>query len=401
MGMRFLQFLFSGFFAVSGGLFGMAMTDWYKQLPIFSTPGVAGYPLGEKAFTIIVTLAFMLVGALLGFLIGSMLFRRISDIGKRLRRIPAEDKVASTFGTLLALIPVFLLGAVIVYSSIDSISVKIAMILLESVLFIWLGNVIALSMKDEMKFLVPAGAGRPAPDSFASSDIEATGASIKLLDTNVVIDGRIYDICRSGFLDGTLILPGFVIEELQHIADSADALRRNRGRRGLDILHQMQTDLDNTLRVVDRYKVAFAPTDGVDIKLVKLAKGLGNADIVTNDFNLNKVAKLHGVRVLNINELANAVKPVVLPGEELNVTIVREGKEYNQGVGYLDDGTMVVVENGKKMLGDTVPVSVSSVLQTVAGKMIFAELKYEEGQEESDEHNGSTSGRGNRRKTPY
>jgi uncharacterized protein YacL len=196
-----------------------------------------------------------------------------------------------------------------------------------------------------------------------------------------------------------MILPGFVIEELQHIADSADALRRNRGRRGLDILHQMQTDLDNSLHVVDRYKVSFAPTDGVDIKLVKLAKAMGNADIITNDFNLNKVAKLHGVRVLNINELANAVKPVVLPGEELNVTIVREGKEYNQGVGYLDDGTMVVVENGKKMLGDTVSVAVSSVLQTVAGKMIFAELKYDEGQEDSDEHNGYTAGRGNRRKT--
>ena len=215
----------------------------------------------------------------------------------------------------------------------------------------------------------------------------------------MIIDGRIYDICRSGFLEGAIILPGFVLEELQHIADSATIpCAAIAARRGLDILQQMQTDLENAVRIVNRYKVTFTPGDGVDIKLVKLAKGM-SADIVTNDFNLNKVAKLHGVRVLNINELANAVKPVVLPGEEMHVSIVREGKEYNQGVGYLDDGTMVVVENGKKMLGDAVTVVVSSVLQTVAGKMIFADLKYETGQEESDENSSYYTSRGSRRKT--
>jgi len=151
-------------------------------------------------------------------------------------------------------------------------------------------------------------------------------------------------------------------------------MRRNRGRRGLDILFQMQKELDITIQVMDRYKATFSPGDAVDIKLVKLAKFLGNTDLVTNDYNLNKVAKLHGVRVLNVNELANALKPIVLPGEDMVITLVREGKEYNQAVGYLDDGTMVVVENGKRLLGETVRVSVSSVLQTVAGKMIFAEV---------------------------
>jgi len=233
----------------------------------------------------------------------------------------------------------------------------------------------------------------------AAQEDAAPSNTIKLLDTNVIIDGRIYDICRSGFLDGPIVLPGFVLEELQHIADSPDPLRRNRGRRGLDILNNMQKELDTVLQIMDRYKVNFSPGDPVDIKLVKLAKALGSADIVTNDYNLNKVAKLHGVRVLNINELANAVKPVVLPGEEMHITIIREGKEYHQGVGYLDDGTMVVVENGKKMLGETVTVAVSSVLQTVAGKMIFAELKYETMPEGNDENSSNNAGRGVRRKT--
>jgi len=386
MRIRILAWIFSGVFAFGCGLIGYAIADLYVNF--------IGSPKPFEYFEFIARLLFVLLGGIVGFLVGSILFHRIAEVGSNLRRIPAEDKIASIFGTVLALVAVSILGNLIWRLTIPLPGVKFAILLLVTVIVIWLFNVVALSMKDEMKYLVPGMAQRP-PSSPAPDE---TGATPKLLDTNVIIDGRIYDIARSGFLDGPVILPGFVLEELQRIADSADTLRRNRGRRGLDILHQMQTELDNTLRVMDRYKVSFSPGDEVDIKLVKLAKGL-SADIVTNDFNLNKVAKLHGVRVLNINELANAVKPVVLPGEELHVTIVREGKEYNQGVGYLDDGTMVVVENGKKMLGDSVTVAVSSVLQTVAGKMIFAELKYENGREEPDEHNGYYSGRGNRRKT--
>jgi uncharacterized protein YacL len=209
----------------------------------------------------------------------------------------------------------------------------------------------------------------------------------KILDTNIIIDGRILEVCKSGFLEGPLLIPGFVLEELQHIADSADGLKRARGRRGLDILHQMQKELEIEIKVFDRYKINFAPSDAVDIKLVKLAKVM-NCHVMTNDFNLNKVAKIHNVKILNVNELANAVKPIVLPGEEMRVTLVKEGNQQSQAVAYLDDGTMVVVENGRKMLQETVTVTVSSVLQTVAGKMIFAELKNETKQDNSNNTSG-------------
>lgn len=393
MGLRIFGMLFSAVVAFAMSIIGNAIANYFLVLVRDK-----GLPMSQ-AYTSLTPIGVVVIFAIVGFYIGTRLFRTMAEVAKSLKRIPSEDKIASTFGTLISLIPAVLLWAVVLSlrapDSKFDMGALIAILLLASVFIIWLGNVIALSMKDEMKFLIPGGKGGSATSTAAAA---VQGAIPKLLDTNIIIDGRIYDICRAGFLDGTLILPGFVLEELHHIADSADALRRNRGRRGLDILHQLQTEMEGSLRIVDRYKVTFAPGDGVDIKLVKLAKSMG-ADIVTNDYNLNKVAKLHGVRVLNINELANAVKPVVLPGEELVVTIVREGKEYNQGVGYLDDGTMVVVENGKKMLGDTVTVTVSSVLQTVAGKMIFADLKYE-GQEESEDGNSSYSGRGGRRKTP-
>lgn len=189
----------------------------------------------------------------------------------------------------------------------------------------------------------------------------------KVLDTSVIIDGRVADICETGFLDGTLVVPQFVLKELQLIADSGDPLRRNRGRRGLDILQKIQKMSGVEVIVSD---ADFPETRDVDHKLIELARTLGGK-IVTNDFNLNKVAQLRGVEVLNINELANALKPVVLPGEAMRVFILKEGKESNQGVGYLDDGTMVVVDNARKLIGRTIDVVVTSVLQTTAGKMIF------------------------------
>ena len=189
----------------------------------------------------------------------------------------------------------------------------------------------------------------------------------KILDTSVIIDGRIADICETGFIDGTLVIPQFVLKELQMVADSPDSMKRNRGRRGLDILQKIQkmTGVDVTVSDVD-----FPEVREVDLKLIELARSL-QGKIVTNDFNLNKVAQLRGVDVLNINELANSLKPVVLPGEVMNVFILKEGKEYNQGVAYLDDGTMVVVDNARKAIGRTIDVVVTSVLQTTAGKMIF------------------------------
>ena len=189
----------------------------------------------------------------------------------------------------------------------------------------------------------------------------------RILDTSVIIDGRIADICETGFVDGTLVVPQFVLKELQQVADSADSLRRNRGRRGLDILQRIQkmAGLDVIISDAD-----FPDVKEVDLKLIELARSL-QGKIVTNDFNLNKVAQLRGVDVLNINELANSLKPVVLPGETMKVFILKEGKEYNQGVAYLDDGTMVVVDNARSMIGKTIDVVVTSVLQTTAGKMIF------------------------------
>ena len=189
----------------------------------------------------------------------------------------------------------------------------------------------------------------------------------KILDTSVIIDGRVADICEAGFLDGTLVVPQFVLKELQQVADSSDTMRRNRGRRGLDILQKIQKMTGVEVMVSD---IDFPDVREVDLKLIELARAL-QGKIVTNDFNLNKVAQLRGVGVLNINELANAMKPVVLPGEVMTVFILKEGKEYNQGVAYLDDGTMVVVDNARKMISKTIDIVVTSVLQTTAGKMIF------------------------------
>ena len=189
--------------------------------------------------------------------------------------------------------------------------------------------------------------------------------------SGVIIDGRIFDLCKTGFLEGTLILPNFVLKELRHISDSSDALKRNRGRRGLDVLARIQQELRVPVTVDEQ---DFPDVEEVDVKLLKLAK-LRNGCVLTTDYNLNKVAGVSGIQVLNINDLANALKPVALPGEEMEVLIVKEGKEQNQGVGYLDDGTMIVVEGGKQAIGQTVTVSVPSVLQTSAGRMIFAKMQ--------------------------
>jgi uncharacterized protein YacL len=192
--------------------------------------------------------------------------------------------------------------------------------------------------------------------------------SFKILDTSVIIDGRIADICETGFIEGVFLIPQFVLHELQHIADSPDSIKRTRGKRGLEILHRMQKSVDIEVRISDQ---DFPRVKEVDTKLVELAKKI-EGKIITNDANLNKVAELQGIGVLNINELANALKPIVLPGEEINVYVLKEGKEHGQGVAYLDDGTMVVVENGRRFMGRSLDVVVTSVLQTTAGRMIFA-----------------------------
>lgn len=206
----------------------------------------------------------------------------------------------------------------------------------------------------------------------------AEDENIKIMDTSVIIDGRIADVCETEFLDGVIIIPQFILHELQHIADSSDSLKRARGRRGLDILHRIQKMSHMEVRITEE---DFPKIREVDSKLIALAKKLG-AKVITNDFNLNKVAELQGVKVLNINDLSNAVKPMALPGESMRVFVLKEGKEASQGVAYLDDGTMIVVENGRKHINKTIDVAVTSVLQTAAGRMIFAKLKEDMEQEQ-------------------
>ena len=210
-------------------------------------------------------------------------------------------------------------------------------------------------------------------NSLDAEDQKSQNCSVlyKILDTSVIIDGRISDICETGFIDGILIIPNFVLNELQMIADSADSIKRNRGRRGLDILNKIQKDQDVTVKISD---IDFKDIHEVDAKLVQLAKVM-KAKIITNDFNLNKVAEFHGVEVLNINQLSNALKSIVLPAEEMKIALIKTGKDAAQAIGYLDDGTMVVVENGREKLNSEVKVIVTSVLQTSAGRMIFARLK--------------------------
>jgi len=347
-----------------------------------------------RYFDEIYTGLFAALGIIVGFTVASLIYRQALDLYRDLlsdlRRIPARDKAAVILGILIGLATTALLGRVLV----DILDIGGPLILLVGVICVYLGVAITTSMKEELYYFFP-GLSKQAEGGAE----EMPAAQPKLLDTNVIIDGRITDICRAGFCEGPLYVPDFVLNELHLISDSSDTLKRNRGRRGLDILNQMQQESSLHVRVYDRYDQPLRSSDPVDTKLVHLAQDL-NAAIVTNDFNLNKVAQLQGIKVLNVNELANAVKPVVLPGEQMTVTVVREGKEQGQGVAYLEDGTMVVVESGKNSIGETVGVVVTSVLQTVAGKMIFGDLQgvASRSQEGSDRHHRANSRGGTRRK---
>ncbi|NLI01681.1 MAG: PIN domain-containing protein [Chthonomonadales bacterium] len=332
--------------------------------------------------------ATTVLGALLGAIIGPKLAAKLVAMGNALDRMSARDKVAVVMGVVIGVL--ITLPFLVLLARVPGVGLPIGALL--GFTFVYLGIRASMGMKDEFLFIA-----RPTDASKGASHQPVEG--IKLLDTNVIIDGRIADICKAGFIEGTLYVPGFVLDELQHIADSSDSLKRARGRRGLDILNAMQKELTLLVRTLDdRIGPEAGRNDEVDTRLVMLAKKL-NAKIITNDFNLNKVAELQGVTVLNVNELANALKPVVLPGEDMSVTIIREGKEINQGVAYLDDGTMVVVEDGRRSIGENVDVVVTSVLQTVAGKMIFARMKDGNGEtEESHESGRYRAGGGQRYK---
>ncbi|HEY7389300.1 MAG TPA: PIN domain-containing protein [Bryobacteraceae bacterium] len=277
----------------------------------------------------------------------------------RLEQVSLKRLIGAAAGSVLGIFGAFLISLVLGRASSDAF-LQVAVLLLMT----YIGLVVGAQKGDMLNLAALGG--------IFGGEKGGSKRSLKVLDTSVIIDGRIADIAETGFLDGVLVIPQFVLRELQLVADSSDSMKRNRGRRGLDILQRIQKMAHLSVEIVEE---DYPQIREVDMKLIELAK-IHDCKIVTNDFNLNKVAQLHGVEVLNINELANALKPIVLPGETMRVFILKEGKEYNQGVAYLDDGTMVVVDNAKRMISKTVEIVVTSVLQTTAGKMIFG--KYDE-----------------------
>ncbi|WP_059105415.1 PIN/TRAM domain-containing protein [Shouchella shacheensis] len=287
-------------------------------------------------------------------------------------KAPVADVFSGSMGLIVGLVAGYLLGSPLSGLQIPVVNNILPVFI--TILVGYLGFQVGFKKRDELMqlFMSVRNSSRDTKEKKKeeTESIEEKG-DLKILDTSVIIDGRIADVCQTGFLEGTLVIPGFVLEELQHIADSSDALKRNRGRRGLDILNKIQKELPIHVEIYDG---DFEEIQEVDSKLVKLAK-LTSGMVVTNDFNLNKVCDLQGVQVLNINDLANAVKPVVLPGENLNVQVIKDGKEHHQGVAYLDDGTMIVVEGGREYINKHIDVIVTSVLQTSAGRMIFAKPK--------------------------
>ena len=280
----------------------------------------------------------------------------------RVRRASLKRLIGAAVGSILGIFGASMIGNLLTETAFDQSSLSFIKLFV-LFLMVYVGLVVGANKGDLLNLAALGG---------IFSGEHPSKEHYKILDTSVIIDGRIADLCETGFLDGILVIPHFVLQELQQVADSADSLKRNRGRRGLDILQRVQKMSEITVQLVEN---DYPQVREVDMKLIELAKEI-DAKIVTNDFNLNKVAQLRGVEVLNINELANALKPVYLPGEIMKVFILKEGKEFNQGIAYLDDGTMVVVDNARKMIGKTVDSSVTSVLQTTAGKMIFG--RYED-----------------------
>lgn len=283
-------------------------------------------------------------------------------IEEKLSEFTLQDIFLGVVGLILGLIIAFLISTFSSDISIPWLVVCIKMVLY--IVFGYLGWSLVMKRRSEINlpFLFKRG---------GKSGAKMQNARPKVLDTSSIIDGRIFDICKTGIVEGEIVVPGFVLGELQRIADSADAIKRSRGRRGLDLLNGITESSDLEVKIDSR---EFDGVEAVDAKLICLAETI-NGVVVTTDYNLNKVATVQRVPVLNINDLANAIKQIVVPGEERNVIIIKEGKEHNQGVAYLDDGTMIVVENGKRFLGESVTVVVTSVLQTSAGRMIFAKIK--------------------------
>lgn len=305
-------------------------------------------------------------------ILGALLAGAMIAFEMRVRKASLKTLIGAAIGSILGIIGAFLIGILISIQKEAAVSAETQTFLTISLAFFmgYVGLMVGAAKGEYIDLSVLGGI-------FSDKHVRV---DFKVLDTSVIIDGRIADIAETGFLGGTLVIPNFVLNELQQVADSADSSKRQRGRRGLDMLQRLRNNTKLDIQILENDYPAIKE---VDLKLIELAKQLDGV-IITNDFNLNKVAQLRGVIVLNINELANALKPVVLPGEAMRVFVLKEGKEYNQGVAYLDDGTMVVIDNARKLIGKTADIAVTSVLQTTAGKMIFGRL-WEEKVDENGE----------------
>jgi len=346
----------------------IAMAAVYGLMHIFLASDMFSWMANMPSYVSIVVAIF--IGLIFYFIISSsvtkMILARLAQLEEILSHMNVKELMFSVFGCLIGLIIANLIG--LAFSGFGATGTFIVVLL--NIFLGILGIRVASRKKDEINVKGMMKAVLPQVLHSSEKERNVIYGRPKILDTSVIIDGRIMDLLQTGFIEGKIIIPDFILQELRHIADSADALKRNRGRRGLDILNEIQKQLAVSVEIME---FPMKQQTEVDAKLLKMAESL-DAFVVTNDFNLNKVAEFQGVRVLNINELANAIKPVVLPGEEMEVTIIKAGKESSQGIAYLNDGTMIVVEGGNRYIGDTKKVVVTSVLQTAAGRMIFTKM---------------------------
>ena len=374
--------LFKGIFTIFGALLG------YEAFYLFRT--FTEKQAGENAEYIQMTgveeismgLLFAIIFGFIFYCIAPSLGRQgnkmADNIGNELKGVSGSDLAAGTIGLIAGLVLAFLLTKI--YQDVVSKAIYLTLTIAIYIILGFLGAVIGTKKGSEIitqsiAKMQPGRQDLQEENPYAYNEKDRKRYRVpKLLDTSVIIDGRILEIMKTGFLEGPIVIPEFVLVELRHIADSSDGLKRTRGRRGLDILNKIQEEYGIEIYNTDSEK-AIKEIPEVDVKLLKLAQII-KGKVVTNDFNLNKVAAIKEVPVLNINELANAMKPMVIPGETMTVTLIKQGKDQNQAVAYLDDGTMIVVENGRKKIGQTVEIMVTSVLQTAAGRMIFGKTMH-------------------------
>ena len=353
-------------FTIIGFISGYIISGILLNIFILKEISFLSKPFAIISVRIILTLLFGLILYFVSPRIYDSIVKVIQYIEKNIQRLTAAELLYGGLGALISLILTSLIGLPL--NRIDLYGLGPILFVLLNLIFAIIFASIFVEKKDDISNLLVNLRKSNAKEKKSKVSVKNNP---KVLDTSVIIDGRIFDICQTGFVEGPLVIPSFVLDELRHISDSADSLKRNRGRRGLDILNKIQKELEIETQI---WEGDFPEIQEVDSKLLKLAQTL-KGKVVTNDFNLNKVAEFQGVPVLNINELANAIKPIVLPGEEMKVIVVKDGKEATQGIGYLDDGTMIVVEGGRRFMGEQIIVIVTSVLQTAAGRMIFAKPK--------------------------